>query len=86
MYALEDSLGVVSQILILIFVFIHICHFVPSQLVCISRFFVKITMAMLMGANFHKFTRMEVKYLKKAIYNKILKLLSFWFSSRSGLK
>ena len=32
--------------------------------------FVKITMAMLMGAFFNKFTGMEVKY-KIAIYNKI---------------
>ena len=34
--------------------------------------FVKITMAMLMGAIFQKLTGMEVKY-KIAIYNKILK-------------
>ena len=57
---------------ILIFVFIHIRHFVPSQFKqCISRMFVKITMAVLMGAFFNKFTGMEVKY-KIAIYNKIL--------------
>ena len=44
-----------AKILILIFVFINIRHFVPSQLKqCVSRMFVKITMAMLMGAIFQK--------------------------------
>ena len=52
---------------------IHIHLFVPSQFKqCISRMFVKITMAMLMGAFFNKFTGMEVKY-KIAIY--MLKLI-----------
>ena len=46
---------------------IDIClhTYLPLRAVAISAFpffCVKITMAMLMGANFHKFTRMEVKY------------------------
>ena len=62
-----------SPKLILIFVFVLIRHLVPSQFKqCISSIFVKITMAMLMGANFHKFTGREAKY-KIAIYNKTLK-------------
>ena len=66
----SQRIRLVAQILI--FVFIHIRHFVPSQFKqCISRFFVKITMAMLMGAIFNKFTGMEVNY-RIAIYNKIL--------------
>ena len=51
----------------------NIRHFVPSRFKqCIPECFVKITMAMLMGAIFQKLTGMEVKY-KIAIYNKILK-------------
>ena len=51
----------------------NIRHFVPSRFKqCIPECFVKITMAMLMGAIFQKLTGMEVKY-KIAIYKKILK-------------
>ena len=67
----SQRIRLVTQIFILIFVFKHIRHFVPSQFKqCIRRMFVKVTMAMLMGF-LDRFTGMEVKY-KIAIYNKIL--------------
>ena len=56
----------------------------PSQFKqCISKMFVKITMAMLMGAFFNKFTGMEVKY-KITIFNKNIKINDN-FGSQVGL-